>query len=67
MPATMPAGVEVIWAERGRALVRGDVAVRDGAAARDAEPVTLEELVLAYMSRAAGTGAAPRASAAVAR
>ncbi|MEV0810343.1 ABC transporter ATP-binding protein [Micromonospora sp. NPDC050200] len=63
MPATIPAGVEVIWAEHGRALVRGDAAVR----ARDAEPVTLEELVLAYMSRAAGTGAAPRASAAVSR
>ncbi|MDZ5442332.1 ABC transporter ATP-binding protein [Micromonospora sp. 4G57] len=66
-PARMAAAVEVIWAERGRALVRGDAAARDGAAARDAEPVTLEELVLAYMSRAAGAGAAPRASAAVAR
>lgn len=65
-PATM-AGVEVIWAEHGHALVRGDAAVRDSAAAQDTEPVTLEELVLAYMSRAAGTVAAPRASAAVAR
>jgi ABC-2 type transport system ATP-binding protein len=62
-PAGMPAGAEVIWAEHGRAVVRDDAAVR----ARDAEPVTLEELVLAYMSRAVGTGAAPRASAAVAR
>jgi len=65
-PAAM-AGVEVIWAEHGRALVRGDAAVRDGTAPRDAEPVTLEELVLAYMSRAAGTVAASHASAAVAR
>lgn len=65
-PATM-AGVEVIWAEYGRALVRADATVRDGSPARDAEPVTLEELVLAYMLRAAATAAAPRASAAVAR
>jgi ABC-2 type transport system ATP-binding protein len=35
-------GGEVIWAERGRAVVRG------GAGA----PITLEELVLAYLSRA---------------
>lgn len=62
----MPARVEVIWAEHGRALVRSD-AVRVSAAARDAEPVTLEELVLAYMSRSAATVAAPRAIAAVAR
>ncbi|MFD2763846.1 ABC transporter ATP-binding protein [Micromonospora eburnea] len=61
-PATI-AGVEVIWAEHGRAVVRGDAAVR----ARDAGPVTLEELVLAYMSRSAVTGAVSRESAAVAR
>nr|WP_319461437.1 ABC transporter ATP-binding protein [Micromonospora sp. RTP1Z1] len=66
-PAKMPAGVEVIWTEHGRALVRDNAAVRDGAAARDAEPATLEELVLAYMSRAAGTVAAPHASATVSR
>ena len=55
-PARPAAGVEVIWAERGRALVRGDAPIPDGA------PVTLEELVLAYMSRAL-----PRAHAAVSR
>lgn len=65
-PAKIPAGVEVIWADHGHALVRGDAAVRDRATDREAEPVTLEELVLAYMS-AAGTVAAPRASAAVSR
>ncbi|GAA0715975.1 ABC transporter ATP-binding protein [Dactylosporangium roseum] len=55
------AGVEVIWAEHGRALARGHAAVPG------AEPVALEELVLAYMSRAAVTGAVSRGSAAVAR
>jgi ABC-2 type transport system ATP-binding protein len=62
-PATTPAGAEVVWAEHGRALVHGDAATR----ATDAEPVTLEELVLAYMSRAARTLAAPSASAVVSR
>jgi ABC-2 type transport system ATP-binding protein len=66
-PAEMIAGAEVIWAEHGRALVRGDAAVRDRVAARVAEPVTLEELVLAYMSRAAGTGAVARKGTAVSR
>lgn len=61
-PAAM-AGIEVIWAEHDRVVVRGDASVR----ARHAEPVTLEELVLAYMSRAAGAGARPGANAAVAR
>ncbi|SCL70902.1 ABC-2 type transport system ATP-binding protein [Micromonospora citrea] len=56
-----PAGAEVIWAEHGRAVVRGD------ATTGHVEPVTLAELVLAYMSRAAGTGARPGADAAVAR
>ncbi|MFJ8580551.1 ABC transporter ATP-binding protein [Micromonospora sp. NPDC093277] len=56
------AGVEVVWAEHGRAVVRGDAAVRDGGPA-----VTLEELVLAYMSRAAGAGAVSRAGAVVPR
>ncbi|MEN3613150.1 ABC transporter ATP-binding protein [Plantactinospora sp. ZYX-F-223] len=62
-PATMPAGVEVIWAEHGRVLVRGDAPVRHGAPVRHAEPVTLEELVLAYMSRAASTVVASGATA----
>ncbi|MGI5149701.1 ABC transporter ATP-binding protein [Plantactinospora sp. CA-294935] len=66
-PATMPTGVEVIWAEHGRALVRDDTAVRHSAAAPDGGPITLEELVLAYMSRAAAPVAAPRGGAAVAR
>ncbi|PWU51269.1 ABC transporter ATP-binding protein [Micromonospora sp. S4605] len=57
------AGIEVIWAEHDRVVVRGDASVP----ARHAEPVTLEELVLAYMSRAAGAGARPGANAAVAR
>ncbi|MEU6075419.1 ABC transporter ATP-binding protein [Micromonospora sp. NPDC047074] len=57
-PARMPAGVEVVWAEHGRALVRGEAAVR----LDDAEPVTLEELVLAYMSRAARSVDASRAA-----
>ncbi|TDB81947.1 ABC transporter ATP-binding protein [Micromonospora sp. KC721] len=61
-PATM-AGVEVIWAEHGSVLVRVGAAVPVG----NAEPVTLEELALAYMSRAARTVAAPRATAAVPR
>jgi ABC-2 type transport system ATP-binding protein len=65
-PPRTPAGVAVVWAEHRHALVRGDAATRDGLPARDTSPVTLEELVLAYMSRAAGS-AAPRASAAVAR
>jgi ABC-2 type transport system ATP-binding protein len=52
-PATMPAGVEVIWAEHGRVLVRGDATTRPP----HAEPVTLEQLVLAYLSRSAATGA----------
>jgi ABC-2 type transport system ATP-binding protein len=56
-PATMPAGVEVVWAEHGRVLVRGDASARAG----NAEPVTLEEMALAYMSRAARTVAAPHA------
>ncbi|MEV8515125.1 ABC transporter ATP-binding protein [Dactylosporangium sp. NPDC051484] len=64
-PARMAAGVEVIWTEHGRALVRGHAGAHDGTA-RNIEPVTLEELVLAYMSRAAATGAATT-SAAVAR
>ncbi|MEV4481485.1 ABC transporter ATP-binding protein [Micromonospora coxensis] len=54
------AGVEVVWAEHGRAVVRGD-------ASGQSEPVTLEEVVLAHMSRAASTGARPGATAAVAR
>lgn len=66
-PAKMPAGVEVIWAEQGRVLVRGHATVRDETAAPDTEPITLEELVLAYLSRAAATFAASRQSAAVAR
>lgn len=48
-PAGAAAGTEVIWAEHGYAVIRGD------AATRHAGPVTLEELVLAYMSRAAAT------------
>ncbi|MFI7493046.1 hypothetical protein ACIBXA_32210, partial [Micromonospora echinaurantiaca] len=61
-PAAM-AGIEVIWAEHDRVVVRGDASVR----ATHAEPVTLEELVLAYMSRAAGAGARLGANAAVTR
>ncbi|MFI7214291.1 ABC transporter ATP-binding protein [Micromonospora maritima] len=45
-PAAAPAGAEVVWAEPGRVVVRGP-AVRGGA------PVPLEELALAYLSRAA--------------
>jgi ABC-2 type transport system ATP-binding protein len=60
-PVTAPAGAEVVWAEPGRALVHGDAAMR----AKDAEPVTLEELVLAYMSRAARTVAARSGAGAV--
>ncbi|MEV5632295.1 ABC transporter ATP-binding protein [Micromonospora tulbaghiae] len=51
--AAPPAGAEVVWAEPGRVVVRGP-AVRDGA------PVTLEELVLAYLSRAAARPAVSR-------
>ncbi|MEV6518755.1 ABC transporter ATP-binding protein [Micromonospora chalcea] len=51
--AAAPAGAEVVWAETGRVVVRGP-AVRDGA------PVTLEELVLAYLSRAAAHPAVTR-------
>jgi ABC-2 type transport system ATP-binding protein len=66
-PARTPAGVEVIWAEHGHVLVRGNAGVLDGTAAPDTAPITLEELVLAYMSRAAGTAAATHADAAVSR
>ncbi|RKR91411.1 ABC-2 type transport system ATP-binding protein [Micromonospora pisi] len=66
-PARTPAGVEVIWAEHGHTVVRGEAAAPDRTAAPDTEPVTLEELVLAYMSRAAGTVAASRGDAAVSR
>ncbi|MEU2701709.1 MULTISPECIES: ABC transporter ATP-binding protein [Micromonospora] len=51
--AAAPAGADVVWAEPGRVVVRGP-AVRDGA------PVTLEELVLAYLSRAATRPAVTR-------
>ncbi|KAB1908407.1 ABC transporter ATP-binding protein [Micromonospora sp. AMSO1212t] len=51
--AAAPAGAEVVWAEPGRVVVRGP-AVRDDA------PVTLEELVLAYLSRAAARTAVIR-------
>jgi ABC-2 type transport system ATP-binding protein len=60
-PAAPAAGSEVIWTEHGRALVRGGVAGGAG------EPITLEELVLAYMSRAAVPGAGARDDAAVSR
>ncbi|MGW4498303.1 ABC transporter ATP-binding protein [Micromonospora sp. NPDC004336] len=59
--AAAPAGAEVVWAEPGGAVVRGD------ATTGHVEPVTLAELVLAYMSRAAGSGARPGAGAAVTR
>jgi ABC-2 type transport system ATP-binding protein len=65
-PPRTPAGATVVCAEHRHTLVRSDAETRDGVPARDIQPVTLEELVLAYMSRAAGT-AAPRPSAAVAR
>ncbi|MEV1332659.1 ABC transporter ATP-binding protein [Micromonospora costi] len=55
------ARAKVIWMEHGRAVVQGNAAVPG------AEPVTLEELALAYMSRAAGTGTAVRESAVAAR
>jgi ABC-2 type transport system ATP-binding protein len=60
-PAALAPGSEVVWTEHGRALVRGD------AAGGAAEPITLEELVLAYMSRAAATGTVARDDAAVSR
>jgi ABC-2 type transport system ATP-binding protein len=60
-PGVPAAASEVIWTERGRALVRDDAAAGVG------EPVTLEELVLAYLSRAAATGAVARDDAAVSR
>ncbi|MFE9659611.1 ATP-binding cassette domain-containing protein [Streptomyces sp. NPDC005955] len=57
-PGALPAGVEVVWRDRGGAVVRvGSPAV---ALPRAVEPVSLEELVLGYMTRAAAApGAAP--------
>ncbi|MEV5827607.1 ABC transporter ATP-binding protein [Spirillospora sp. NPDC052242] len=48
----LPAGVEVVRAERGGAVVRTDLP--PSRLPFRAEPVTLEELVLGYMSRANG-------------
>jgi ABC-2 type transport system ATP-binding protein len=63
-PADTPAGAEVIWAEGGNTVFRdADAAASPSGAAR----VTLEEMVLAYMSRAAGMASALPAGAAVTR
>ncbi|MFA1540877.1 ABC transporter ATP-binding protein [Actinomadura monticuli] len=51
----LPAGIEVVRAERGGAIVRTGLAASQ--IPFRAEPVTLEELVLAYMSRANAPGA----------
>lgn len=51
----LPAGVEVVRMEQGSALVRADAPPR---VPGRVEPVTLEELVLAYMSRADAPAAA---------
>ena len=62
-PAGRPAGIEVIWGERGRVMVRGDATVP----AKDTQPATLQELVLGYLSRFAATGTAPTTTTAVPR
>ncbi|MFY1690925.1 ABC transporter ATP-binding protein [Plantactinospora sp. WMMB782] len=66
-PASTPAGVEVVWAEHDHVVVRGDAAVASRTATPDTVPATLEDLVLAYMSRAAGAARTPRADTAVSR